>query len=463
MNNSTQTTRPCQLRKLGRSCLLAAGVAAALHGLPLAMNAVVPGLFATSVQAAEEERRPPPEARQSETLGRAVYERIEEVMELRDAEDYVGARAILDEIREMYDRNRLNNREKQVMFQFYANLDQIEEKYESALANYLEIAKLETISQTDREQTLTQIGSLYFMLERYQESIDTFRELLAIALEPDPGVYLRIAYAYYSLEQYENVPEPLLTNMEILRASQQEIPYNTYALLKSVYLLMEDFQNAYQVIREMVVLYNDEDDWIQLLQAAGALERFDEQARLYYTNYLGGFLSSASDYRNMASILNNFDNPYGCATAMEKSLEEGLVESDEDNLYLAASCYRLAREDARSVPFMERAAELSEDGEKYFTLGVTHMVLAEWENAVEAFDKAFDKGDLSNPGNVHIQKARALMELNRYDEALEAAREASRDRETSDMAQTWIRLLGNEKNRYETIERQKRELAEYYR
>lgn len=464
MNTFKHSLVPGRLRRLGGTCLLASGVALALYGLPVLDAQLGSGLFSsTAAHAAEEERRPPPQARQSETLSRRVYERIEEVMELREAEDYVGARAVLDEVRELYDDDRLNNREKQVMFQFYANLDQIEEKYESALANYLEIIKLESISQSDREQTLTQIGALYFMLERYEEAIATFRELLAIALEPDPGVYLRIAYSYYSLEDYANVPEPLLTNMEMLRATGTEIPYNTYALLKSVYLLMEDFPKAYQTIREMVVLYNDEDDWIQLLQAAGALERFDEQGRLYYTNYIGGFLSNGSDYRNMASILNNFDNPYGCGKAMERSLEEGVVEADEDNLYLAASCYRLAREDARSVPFMEQAAELSEDGDKYFTLGVTHMVLSEWDKAVESFDKAHEKGGLSNPGNVYIQQARAYMELNRYDEAIEAAQAAARDRETSDTAQTWITILRREKERYETIERQKRELAEYYR
>ena len=76
MNIQTRTV-PKRLSRLGKSCLLAAGVAAALNTLPLALNSLAPGLLATTVQAAEEERRPPPEARQSETLGRAVYERIE--------------------------------------------------------------------------------------------------------------------------------------------------------------------------------------------------------------------------------------------------------------------------------------------------------------------------------------------------------------------------------------------------
>lgn len=463
MKFQTQTTISSRLRRAGRNSLLAAGVALALNGLPMAFDAMVPGLFSTQVQAAEAERRPPPEARQSETLSRRVYERIEKVMELRDAEDFAGARAELGEIRALFDQGRLNNREKQVMFQFYANLDQLEENFESALQNYIEINKLPNLTQTDREQTLTQIGSLYFMLERYQEAIDTFRELLAISLEPDAQVYLRIAFAYYSLEQYANVVEPLQTHMDMLRAAGQEIPYNTYNLMKSVYLLMEDYAKSYQAIREMIVLYHDEDDWVQLVQAAGALEQFDQQARLYYVSYIGGFLKAESDFRNLASILSNFDNPYGCGKTMEKSLADGVVEATEDNLFLTGTCFRLAREDARAIPFMERAADLSDTGDKYFTLGVTHMVLADWQKAVDAFTKAIEKGGLNNPGMVSIQQARAYMEMNRYDEALSSARAASRDREMADQAQTWITILGREKERYETIERQKRELAEFYR
>ena len=463
MNNYRSLSVPGRLRKLATTCVFGTAAAAFLYALPLVDGHAGSALFVSTVQAADSERRPPPEARQSETLTRRVYERIEEVMELREAEDYVGARAKLDEVKAMYDQNRLNNREKQVMFQFYANLDQIEEDYASALANYLEIMKLEGLTQEIQEQTLTQIGSLHFMLENYQEAIDTFNELLAIALEPDPGVYLRIAYAYYSLEDYANTAAPLLTNMEMLRAVGEEIPYNTYSLLKSVYLISEDYPKAYQTIREMVLLYNDSRDWLQLLQAAGAMDNFEEQALLYYTNYIGGFLASSSDYRNMASILSNQDNPYGCAKAMEKALADGQVEPDEDNYYLTASCYRLAREDAKAVPFMELAAEMSEDGEKYYTLGATQMVLSNFSEAVDAFEQAHAKGDLRNPGNVYIQQARALMELNRYEEALEAARAAARDRDSSDLAQTWITHITREKERYETIERRKRELAEYYR
>src|SRR5690606_3581326 len=102
------------------------------------------GILNSSVQAAEEEegRRPPPSTRQSETLSRRVYERINEVMELRDAENFTEARAILDELKEMHSKDQLNGRETYTMFLFYANLDQIQENYESALANYEEILKL---------------------------------------------------------------------------------------------------------------------------------------------------------------------------------------------------------------------------------------------------------------------------------------------------------------------------------
>ena len=53
-------------------------------------------------------RRAPPEARSSQTLGRRVFTRINEVMELRDMEQYSEALAVLDEVKQDFDRDRLS-------------------------------------------------------------------------------------------------------------------------------------------------------------------------------------------------------------------------------------------------------------------------------------------------------------------------------------------------------------------
>ena len=104
----------------------------AVMSVPMLVDSGFSGIIkGGQLQAAEEEgRRAPPEARSSQTLGRRMVTRINEVMELRDMELFTEALEVLEQVKEDYDRDRLNDREKFVMWQFYANLYQIQERYD---------------------------------------------------------------------------------------------------------------------------------------------------------------------------------------------------------------------------------------------------------------------------------------------------------------------------------------------
>jgi len=307
------------------------------------------------------------------------------------------------------------------------------------------------------------VGSLHYVLEEFREAIEAFSTYNQIAVTPNDDVYLRIATAYYQLEDYRSAVEPLLKNMEIRRAKAVEIPQSTFSLLRALYLNLEDYPNAYQVLREMVVLFNDPADWGLLAAIAGQMEKFAEQAQTYYVANAGGYLDSEAELVNLASQLYNNDNPYGCAKIINKGMEEGVIEQDENNLSFLATCYQLAREDAKAAPYLERAAEMSEDGELYARLARVYMTIGDFEKSIEAFRKAFEKGGLDRADQVYLTQARAYMELNRYDEAIQAARNAARDSRSADSGQTWVTVLTREKERYDTLQRQRRELAEFFR
>ena len=91
------------------------------------------------------------------------------------------------------------------------------------------------------------------------------------------------------------------------------------------------------------------------------------------------------------------------------------------------------------------------------------MTIGDFEKSIEAFRKAFEKGGLDRADQVYLTQARAYMELNRYDEAIQAARNAARDSRSADSGQTWVTVLTREKERYDTLQRQRRELAEFFR
>jgi tetratricopeptide (TPR) repeat protein len=443
-------------------CLLLSGF---IFVLPVLVNSTGNQLFSnTGVMAADDDgARAPPAARSTQTLGRRVYTRINEVMELRDMELYAEALEVLGEIREDYDRDRLNDREKFVMWQFYANLYQIQEQYPQAIQAYIEMSNLENLTQEQIEQTLYYLGSLYYVEENFREAIDYFIQYNDIAIEPNEDVYYRIGTGYYQLEEYlESIPF-ILRNMEILRAKNEEISKNTYDLLRALYFNVEDYAAAYQVLRESVVLFDEQGDWVLLPAVLGQIELFTEQGQSYYVVDTLGHLDSDSQLINLAAQLYNNDYPYGCARIMERGMSEGIIEQDESNLSFLSTCYQIAREDEKAAPPLERAAEMSEDGENYARLGRIYSTLGDFEKSIEAFDLALEKGDLDREDQVHLSRARSYMELNRYDEGLVAARAARLDERSEETADTWITVLGREKVRYEALQRQRIELADFFR
>jgi tetratricopeptide (TPR) repeat protein len=148
---------------------------------------------------------------------------------------------------------------------------------------------------------------------------------------------------------------------------------------------------------------------------------------------------------------------------MERGMSDGIIEQDEGNLSFLSTCYQIAREDAKAVEPLARAAEMAEDGEYYARLGRIYSTLGDFENSIESFDMALEKGELEREDQVQLSLARSYMELNRYDEGLVAARAARLDERSEDTADTWITVLSREKVRYETLQRQRRDLAEYFR
>jgi len=445
------------LPELGKFLFLAA----ALTVLPVAD---IPVIGSSQVLAQDEDgRRAPPEARSSQTLGRRVFTRINEVMELRDMEQFAEALEVLGEIKEDFDRDRLNDREKFVMWQFYANIYQIQEQYDEAIEAYEQILLLENLTQEQLEQTLFYVGSLYYVQEQFRQAIDQFNEYNQIALEPNEDVFFRIGTAHYQLEEFPEAIPFILRNMEILRSKGEDIPKNTYDLLRALYFNVEDYESAYQVLRESIVLFNDPDDWVLLPAVLGQIERFQEQAQSYYVTDSLGYLDSDSQLVNLAAQLYNNDYPYGCARIMERGMADGIIEEDESNLSFLSTCYQIAREDEKAAPPLERAAAMSDDGENYARLGRIYATMTEWEKSIDAFNTALEKGGIDRPDQVYLSMARSYMELNRYDEGIEAARNAMRDERSEDTGQTWVTVLTREKERYETLQRQRRDLAEFFR
>lgn len=453
--------------KIGAFCkFIIFTLALALLPLALTTSSTVTVLQSTAVAQDEEEgTRAPPAARSSQTLSRRVYERLEEVMELRDAEDYTGAYAVLDELMQMYEDGRLNERETLTMWQFYANFAALNEQYEEAIQYQQEILGMGDALLPDQvEDTLSMLGQLSYAVEDYRGAIDYYLQYLDMALEPDLDPYLRIASAYYTIEEYAEAIPYVLQYMDISRDIGEDIDRSTYLLLRALYTTLEQYPEALQVTREMIVTYQDREDWEFMINLLGVLERFNEQASFLYAMNTFGYLDSEGQITNLAAQFFNESFYWGSAKTLEQGLEQGLIEDPDFNIWSnIGQAYQFAREDEMAIEPLTRAAELDETGDTYSRLATVYINLGRFDEAVGIFENAFAKGDLNRPDQTYLRQAQVLLNLNRFDEALAAARAAGRDERSEEAASTWVRYIQNEQNLYETKERQRQLYDGFFR
>lgn len=431
--------------------------------VPPVVSSVNGGIFSSGSAMAAEEQRAPPPSRSTQQLSRRVYQRIEEIIEFRDLEQFVEAIAVLDEIKELDDDGRLNDREQYMMWVFYASIAQEQEDYVEATESYRRILDLENMRPEDIEATLKTLGQLSFALEDFEGAIGYYLRLIDVAFEPQSDAFLRISQAHYTLEQYNDALPYLVTHIEMEREALEDISESTYNLLVGMYYSVDDLTSARQTLREKIMLFNVERDWTFLAGVNAELDSLEEQAYLFYLANLQNILDSESELMTLAALFYNYENPYAGALVVQQGIDSGIIEEDSDNLAFLALAYQFSREDALAVAPLTRAAEMSDDGQLYIRLGNVYSNLYDFENAADAYGLALDKGGLDREDEVYLYQARAYYELNRFTEGVAAARSAGEDERSEESSANWIRILNNAKRTYDTSTARRIELEGYFR
>jgi TonB family protein len=149
------------LRKNGRStfaavCLLVVFSAGA--GLT-ACAANNQSTQVSSMDTAQVQRPAPARnaVRNDEVLSRRVFSLVNEVIQLRDTGNYGAAMDKLSELKTLDDAGRLNAREQFVMWQFYANLYQVQGESQEVIDTYERILALPGLTPEQREDVQEQL------------------------------------------------------------------------------------------------------------------------------------------------------------------------------------------------------------------------------------------------------------------------------------------------------------------
>ena len=131
---------------------------------------------------------------------------------------------------------------------------------------------------------------------------------------------------------------------------------------------------------------------------------------------------------------------------IEQAISKGLVKKEEKNLQLLSQAFLMAKNDDLAVGPLKQAAQIAEHGNFEAQLAEIYVNTEQWEKAIDVATIALRKGELNNPGNIHMALGMAHYNLNRYDASLFALSKAKMFNPTKTMATQWIAYVSKEQD-----------------
>ena len=399
-----------------------------------------------------------------------VYEALEVVDEKGEPDpDMETVLSILNELRR--DMANLKSYDRSVMWNAWAFVYFSDGKYEQAMDAYYRLINEPEVTIGLRVGALLSLAQLHLVQENYKEGIELILQWMNEVEKVTAQSYSLLGQAYYQTGDFRKS----LTSMETAVTMAEEEGYkpreNWYVIMAAcIGELKKDIGEKESLLRQidiyeiLVNLYPKKQYFIQLGGSYGQLGREKDYMITLKAAHQKDFLNKESEYLALTQLLLLNQNPYWAAQVFvsgqkkmitivdEKTEEEKIVpviKDTEKNLKLLADAWRMAQEIDKAIPVLEKAANMSKDGESFVLLGNLYLSEDRVEKAVEAINKGLEKGKVKKLSQVYLTLGQAYFELEKFDDAKKNFRIAARDKDKKikQQANNWIKYTENEEIR----------------
>jgi tetratricopeptide (TPR) repeat protein len=408
----------------------------------------------TAAQAQEDQEGDEPRrrTRRAMAISESVNKKLAHVSELLNPAEE-GAKpnlpGALQEALEI-DHSRWNEYERAQLWNMLGGIYVQMEKYTKAIEYYKKYVETPSIPEPNMLNVSYYLAQLYLATENYKEAIRLLEQYIALSEIVGADHYYKLGQAYYMADNLDKSLPNIDKAVQLYEGSDRLPPEGLYQYQMSLYHTKENYPKVISILEKLVRHYPKVTHWRTLASIYGVAGRPLDQMHAFDAIYLMGALEKEKELRLLASLYLEQEYSYKAAKILQKGVDQKQVEKTSKNLELLAAAWSLAKEQDKSIPIMEEAAKKSEDGELYARLSQLYLSIDNYQGAVKAGKEAL-KRDLKKPSDVHLYLGMSLYNLEKFDDALKAFRQARKDKTVAKQANLWIRLVESEKARIEKL------------
>ena len=405
--------------------------------------------FSQALAQDDDEDRP--RTRRAQAISEAVNKKLASVSEKLNPEEG-KPRDLQGALKELLDINhsRWNEYERAQVYFMLGGVYVEMENYGESIKYYKLYYDTPTLPENQKLNVSFTLAQLYMVQENYKEAIKLLENYIANSEIVGGNHYFTLGQVYYQDGQLDKALPNIDKAIQMFEDTDRLPKESWYQYQYALYFEKENYKKVISILEKMVRHYPNLQTWKVLAQVYGAEGRAADQRSAFETIYEMGGLTEEKQLLVLASLYLEAEYPYKAAKVMQKGIDDKIIEATSKNLETLGIAWSLAREHDKSIPVMEQAAKRSDDGELYARLARIYLASDDYQNSINAGREAL-KRSLKKPADVHLTVGMAYFNMEDYDEALGAFKEARKNKEVQKQANTWIAVTESEKARVEKL------------
>lgn len=378
------------------------------------------------------------------TLDESTWKRLNAAYEDVAEENYDEA---FEKLQNMIPR-MVNNYQKAVLNQAMAQVEWARGNYDQALSGFEKAVELDALPDQAHFGLMYQIAQLYYMKDRYDEALDKLA--LWMCKVPKEKVtdiaYVLQASLYAQKKDWKNV----IIAIDTAISMSEEPKESWYQMKLAAHFELEQFPKAAQTLEIMIQNWPDKKTyWVQLSQIYYKIKMSEEALSVMALAYRRDMLDKETDLMYLSNLYSNSEVPVKAAQVLQKGIEDGIVKASKKNWTIVADSWYAAREMENALKAYEKAGQVSEDGEIDLRRAYILVDLERWDEALEAASSALEKGGFSEnkTGDAYVILGMSEFNLGNYNNASEAWTRAVKYPKVKKSAQQWLNHMREERAR----------------
>ena len=337
---------------------------------------------------------------------------------------------------------------KATQSQMMAQIEWARSNFDSALVYFEQAIELDALPDNIHFSLMYQVAQLYYMQNRYDDALESLALWMCKVPEEKikPPVYVLKASIYAQKKDWENV----ISAIEMAISMAEDPKEIWYQLKLAAHFELEQFPKAAQTLEVMIQSWPDKKDyWIQLSQVYFMLKKDEQALSVIGLAYRRDMLDKQSEIMYLSNLYSNRDVPFKAAEVLQKGMKDGIVETNEKHWAMVADAWYGAEEMENALVAFEQAGKVSTDGDIDLRRGYILVDLERWDLAIEALEAALEKGGFKDRkiGEAYVLLGMSYFNIENYSKASTAWGRAGKYPKSKKPAQQWMNHMREEQAR----------------